>query len=259
MKKTWKNPNSALNAPERTTKLSQASKRAWADPNNGIGTAAWREKQSLAAKKRMSCPERRAQKADEMRQKWKEVEYRDKCTAAMKKAWESKELRAHMSAATSERMSNPDVKEHQRQKLQEYWTDERRKERGREISERWADPNSAMHTQEFRDKCREASLRYYADLTNQGNIPNGREQIKPHKRRRWANQVKERDDWTCQECGTTDHLHAHHIKSRFSNPGLAKDIDNGVTLCVVCHAAKHPYMRSLQTAAKRVSEQRDVV
>lgn len=55
----------------------------------------------------------------------------------------------------------------------------------------------------------------------------------------WAKQVKSRDCYRCQICGSSDRLHSHHknswnyfIEERYS-------IDNGVTLCNNCHLRFH--------------------
>lgn len=53
----------------------------------------------------------------------------------------------------------------------------------------------------------------------------------------FRNIVRERDKWKCQECGSSDYPQAHHIEhhdNKNSNP------ENGITLCVYCHADKHP-------------------
>jgi hypothetical protein len=51
--------------------------------------------------------------------------------------------------------------------------------------------------------------------------------------------VLARDNYTCQECGVRDRLHAHHVKPWASHPDLRYDIENGLTLCHSCHAAIH--------------------
>ncbi len=57
----------------------------------------------------------------------------------------------------------------------------------------------------------------------------------------WAVFVKERDDYTCRECGCIRKrlLQSHHIVSKESNPSLWYEISNGITLCVYCHAKQH--------------------
>lgn len=57
------------------------------------------------------------------------------------------------------------------------------------------------------------------------------------KDRQWALDVKLRDRW-CRRCGSSDRLHAHHIVSRRFLP-LRHDLDNGVTLCWICHSWVH--------------------
>ncbi len=55
----------------------------------------------------------------------------------------------------------------------------------------------------------------------------------------WALQVKERDCYTCRDCGATDNLHAHHIWPKISHPEHALDVVNGTTLCEECHIYEH--------------------
>ena len=65
---------------------------------------------------------------------------------------------------------------------------------------------------------------------------------KPYKR--WQRKVFSRDNFTCQGCGTKNKmLHAHHVQSFYSYPELRFDINNGITLCLNCHAKK-PKSRS---------------
>ena len=48
---------------------------------------------------------------------------------------------------------------------------------------------------------------------------------------------KERDLYTCQICGSTDHTEGHHLFD-FSFGGAA-DTDNIITLCHDCHTKVH--------------------
>ena len=59
--------------------------------------------------------------------------------------------------------------------------------------------------------------------------------------KQWAVKVKERDGYTCQLCGETDRtiLEAHHMKHRSKFPELQFDFNNGITLCLKCHALQH--------------------
>ena len=55
-----------------------------------------------------------------------------------------------------------------------------------------------------------------------------------------AGKVKERDNYTCQECGNKDELCAHH---KITVPkGGDHFFDNLITLCKTCHLKKHPYL-----------------
>ena len=54
--------------------------------------------------------------------------------------------------------------------------------------------------------------------------------------KQWRQAVFERDNYTCQECRQKGiYLEAHHIKERCNYTELTFCIDNGLTLCVICH------------------------
>lgn len=56
----------------------------------------------------------------------------------------------------------------------------------------------------------------------------------------WRRDVFERDDYTCKDCDTRGvELNAHHIDRWSEAPEKRFDIDNGVTLCINCHAQRH--------------------
>ncbi len=76
------------------------------------------------------------------------------------------------------------------------------------------------------------------------NHPNWREDSRRNNRggqhKKWRDAVISRDKAECQECGAKGiELHAHHIKPYKDYPELRFDIDNGVTLCFVCHWKVH--------------------
>ena len=50
----------------------------------------------------------------------------------------------------------------------------------------------------------------------------------------WSNSVKSRDGY-CQVCGSYHNLEAHHKIPKKQDPSLARDVDNGITLCKDCH------------------------
>lgn len=52
---------------------------------------------------------------------------------------------------------------------------------------------------------------------------------------KWKKAVIERDDHTCQICGSTENLEAHHIKPIEERPDLRHDPDNGMCVCHDCH------------------------
>lgn len=51
--------------------------------------------------------------------------------------------------------------------------------------------------------------------------------------------VLERDDYTCQICGSKENLEVHHIKEYSKYPKLRTCLSNGITLCKSCHKKIH--------------------
>ena len=51
--------------------------------------------------------------------------------------------------------------------------------------------------------------------------------------------VFERDNHTCQKCGSNDYLHCHHINPVSQNPLESADLDNCITFCKKCHKEIH--------------------
>jgi len=55
---------------------------------------------------------------------------------------------------------------------------------------------------------------------------------------RWSKAVKDRDK-CCQICGSRKKLHAHHIIPKAKWLSGAYLLNNGVTLCSICHIEEH--------------------
>jgi len=55
----------------------------------------------------------------------------------------------------------------------------------------------------------------------------------------WINDVLKRDNYRCQDCGSTENLHAHHILDWSTCPESRIMLDNGITLCNHCHGLQH--------------------
>lgn len=55
---------------------------------------------------------------------------------------------------------------------------------------------------------------------------------------KWAHDIRQVHEY-CVKCGSTEHLHAHHIYPRNQYPDKKLDILNGVPLCGKCHREFH--------------------
>lgn len=59
-----------------------------------------------------------------------------------------------------------------------------------------------------------------------------------HEYSKWRENVLERDNYTCRMCGKTEDeiiLNAHHIIKYSDNEELRTNVNNGITLCYLCH------------------------
>ena len=52
----------------------------------------------------------------------------------------------------------------------------------------------------------------------------------------WIQDSLERDNYTCQCCGSTENLEVHHIFNYSQYKDLRTDLDNSITLCQCCHS-----------------------
>ena len=60
------------------------------------------------------------------------------------------------------------------------------------------------------------------------------------EQQKWSAAIRERDNYTCQNCGRRGgDLQAHHVLSWSKHPELRFELFNGVTLCIPCHRAVH--------------------
>lgn len=55
----------------------------------------------------------------------------------------------------------------------------------------------------------------------------------------WRTLVFEKDKYTCIVCGGKKDLNAHHIIPLCKDTSVAFNLENGVTLCRVCHQIEH--------------------
>lgn len=68
----------------------------------------------------------------------------------------------------------------------------------------------------------------------------------------WRISVFTRDKWICQICDQVGgKLEAHHIKTVREYPELELDMDNGTTLCKICHKEIHKGPRRSEYPVRR--------
>jgi len=73
--------------------------------------------------------------------------------------------------------------------------------------------------------------------------------------RLWREAVFARDNFTCQKCGQKNiYLNAHHIKNYAQYPELRFAIDNGITLCKICHKAFHDLYGRRKNTKEQIQE-----
>lgn len=78
-----------------------------------------------------------------------------------------------------------------------------------------------------------------------GGVTKERDRVKGSlEYKNWRRGVLERDGHSCQKCGSSDKLHAHHIKNKKDFPDLIFDVSNGQTLCRNCHGSEHGILYS---------------
>jgi len=60
----------------------------------------------------------------------------------------------------------------------------------------------------------------------------------------------EKDGHKCQVCGSEEYLEVHHRATWAEAPDLRLHPDNGIVLCVDCHAAQHEKLHDLIMSKK---------
>ena len=63
----------------------------------------------------------------------------------------------------------------------------------------------------------------------------------------FTNEVRARDKWICQKCGSVEYVQAHHIAPVKDYPLFTNLPDNGITLCVYCYDDVKPLIGSAPT------------
>ena|SRR3990167_1270432 len=87
-------------------------------------------------------------------------------------------------------------------------------------------PRDLKHSRSF------CSFRCFNKYLTENASPKRNNKIKDKK---WKKKVHKRNNYTCWICGIKKQLNAHHLKEWAHYPELRFDINNGITLCKVCH------------------------
>jgi len=83
--------------------------------------------------------------------------------------------------------------------------------------------------------CKESCPIYNQSKWPKGHKPATSREVQPELRQ----MVLLRDNYECQECGSTESLHCHHIWPLNESPITSADVDECVTLCKSCHKWVH--------------------
>ena len=66
----------------------------------------------------------------------------------------------------------------------------------------------------------------------------------------WSIAVKKLDDYTCRGCGSFKFLESHHIIPISHDSTLKYELDNGITLCLICHNEVHDKIKPSEAYLK---------
>lgn len=112
------------------------------------------------------------------------------------------------------------------------------------------------HTEEAKEKNRKAHLGKSTWNKGLGNkTPENKRIWHSIEMRLWRESVFSRDNWTCKKClikGGT--LRPHHIKNFAEYPELRLAIDNGITLCDLCHRTFHKKYKNRHNTREQLQE-----
>jgi ribosomal protein S27AE len=157
-----------------------------------------------------------------------------------------------------------DISKKKTGKKRKPFSKEWRKRLGKASKKAWADPNSKLNSEEYRNNLsikhtgreitwKDKISKNHADVSGKNNPMYGKRREKnprgtydPEKYdiwtspeyQEWRNTIFKRDHYTCKMCGDKKSkrgYNAHHIFRQHDYPKLRYKKWNGITLCVDCH------------------------
>lgn len=70
----------------------------------------------------------------------------------------------------------------------------------------------------------------------------------------WRREIVRRDGNKCVACGSTEDIHAHHLRSYTLHPEIRYEMSNGVTVCGGCHRSYHSHVGRIDFTAESFFE-----
>lgn len=193
-----------------------------------IWTPEMRKAASDRAKERERDPEVRRKRSESLKKTYSDVELREQCAERARAQHQQAESKARHRAACTEAQNRPETKQKKSESLLKVMKTLRNEPESRITNSiRQGGDGNLQRI----DKNKADTLRWKS----------GPDYL-------WQRSVKERDNFTCQHCHTTTHLHAHHVKPQAAFPELMHDINNGITLCRDCHLDEHRRMKHANLA-----------
>jgi 5-methylcytosine-specific restriction endonuclease McrA len=189
-----------------------------------VWTPEMRKAASERAKERERDPEVRRKRSESLKKTYSNPEVREGCAARARAQHQDDESKERHRAACAEAQNRPETKQKKSDSLRKVMKTLRNEPESRIANSL---RNGGDGDLQRIDKRKSDTLKWKS----------GPDYL-------WQRAVKERDNFTCQNCNTTDQLHAHHVNPQAAFPGLALDIDNGITLCKECHVREHRRMKA---------------